>query len=99
MSRSRSRTRSDVQRRDVGSEHLRLEYVSMKLIHLHPSPAGLTRGSIFFARGWIAGSSPAIRWKDQSKMRMLWQNAAARKLRRDVGGGGKSCRTTCCSTQ
>src|SRR5258708_8075768 len=24
------------------------------------SPAGLTRGSIFFAKGWIAGSSPAM---------------------------------------
>ena len=24
------------------------------------SPAGLTRGSILFARGWMAGSSPAM---------------------------------------
>ena len=29
----------------------------MKLIH--PSPADLTRGPIFFARGWFARSSPA----------------------------------------
>ncbi len=33
----------------------------MRLIHpFAPSPAGLTRGSIFFAQRWIAGSSPAM---------------------------------------
>src|SRR5215470_2094519 len=29
-------------------------------LHTHASPAGLTRGSIFFARRWIAGSNPAM---------------------------------------
>jgi hypothetical protein len=27
------------------------------MTHLSASPAGLTRGSIFFAKSWIAGSS------------------------------------------
>src|SRR5262249_14040308 len=34
-----------------------------------PSPAGLTRGSIFFARRWIAGSSPAMTTEIAARVR------------------------------
>jgi hypothetical protein len=31
-----------------------------RMVSFPSSPAGLTRGSILFARRWIAGSSPAM---------------------------------------
>src|SRR5882724_12817079 len=44
----------------IRSGAIRTRSCSDELDPSQASPAGLTRGSIIFAKGWIAGSSPAM---------------------------------------
>src|SRR5262249_59181389 len=65
-----------------------------RALYPHAPPGGLTRGSIFFARRWIAGSSPAMtterrraRRTRRALVRASRLHAACRQHGAHAGGG------------